>query len=117
MFIEEGPALGKSLGMGEDGIDVFQFRPRKGEKVMLDFHDLFSHHGTVIPPDKIVHFGDSAGGRVFDRDYPVIDIPFFYCLHDVFKEGEIGFFPRLIAKLLLHGFVGIGPFGAIAAYP
>ena len=101
--------------MGEDGIDVFQFRPRQGDEVVLDFYDLLSHYGTVVPPDEIVHFGNASGGGIFDRDYPVIDIPFFYRLHDVFKEGEIGFFPRFIAKLLPHGFIGVGTFGSVAA--
>ena len=117
MLVEEGAALGKALGMGEDGVDVFQFRPRQAQKVVLDFHDLLSHHGAAVALDEVVDFGDAAGGGVFDGHHAVVDVPFLHRLYHIFKEGKIGFLSFSISKLLLHGFIGIGTLGAVAAYP
>lgn len=117
MLVEERTALGKALGMGEDGVNVFQLRSRQAQKVVLDFHDLLAHHGTAVALDKVVHFRNAAGGGVFDGHHAVVDVPFLHRLDHIFKEGEIGFLSFSISKLLLHGFIGIGALGTVAAYP
>lgn len=47
MFIEEKTALGKSLGMGVDRIDIFHFRSRQSQQVVLDFHQFFTDDGAA----------------------------------------------------------------------
>lgn len=56
MFIEKRTALGKSLGMGVDRIDIFHFRPRQSQQVVLDFYQFFTDDGAAAAPDKVIDF-------------------------------------------------------------
>lgn len=65
MVIEEKTALGKSLGMGVDRIDIFYFRSRQSQQVVLDFYQFFTDDGAAAAPDKVIDFRNPPGGGVF----------------------------------------------------
>lgn len=115
MFIEKRTALGKSLGMGVDRIDIFHFRPRQSQQVVLDFYQFFTDDGAAAAPDKVIDFRNSPGGGVFNGDNAVINHSSRNGFRHIFKEGEIYFFPLPLAEVPFHGLIGIGAFRAVTA--
>jgi hypothetical protein len=115
MFIEKRTALGKSLGMGVDRIDIFHFRPRQSQQMVLNFYQFFTDDGAAAAPDKVIDFRNSPGGGVFNGDNAVINHSSRSGFRHIFKEGEIYFFPLPLTEVPFHGLIGIGAFRAVTA--
>ena len=99
--------------MGVDRIDIFHFRSRQSQQVVLNFYQFFTNNGTAAAPDKVIDFLNPTGGGVFNGYNTVINHPSRNGFRHIFKERKIYFFPFPLVEVPFHGLIGIGAFRAV----